>query len=599
MDNPSDVIDRLSQRLEVLEQRVSLLEHPSEPHPDLSAPSRSNLADTAANPSLRLVASKTAAEAPSIPPGVPGGQSLHAGVEPVSSPFTALGKTVLGIAGAYLLRALAESGSFPWPVIVALAITYAGVWLAAAARARAKEVFTRFVYALTSAVILAPMLWELTLRFKVLSPSASAAILTAFAVAALVLTWKNNNQEVFWIGYSTAIVAAVALMIAAQSLPPFLCALLVIALGAEFASYRGHVIEGRILGAVAVDIATILLLYIYSLDQSSRSGYGNFAPLVLMALASIPLFHFLTSITLRAALRERRLSAFDVIRGTLAFLFAAYGAMRFGADPYRVETGITCIVLTAALYAIGFVFFRRSSASRNFGVYTTWGMAAFALGTFLLLPHPWLAGITALAAIVSTATGIRRAHLVLVFHGALYLVSAAYFSNLLQFDHQLLVASQLSSPSWVMGLIFICSFLCYGVTKGDPLDTAYAQLPRLAMAATAATSTAAFAVYLLERIAARIYPQTSFSSMNPITFLQTLCLCAIGLGLAAGGSRLRRQELIWLAYTTVLGAAAKVLLYDMRHETLLAIAATFFFLAATLILIPHVMIPEESAASTS
>ena len=85
--------------------------------------------------------------------------------------FSVLGKAMLGIAGAYLLRAVAESSvaaqvggrrrrhsSTPPLAGIGASRVKAGEWLAAT------------IYACTSALILAPMLWELTLRFKVLPP---------------------------------------------------------------------------------------------------------------------------------------------------------------------------------------------------------------------------------------------------------------------------------------------------------------------------------------------------------------------------------------------------------------------------------------------
>ena len=92
---------------------------------------------------------------------------LHSG-EQISGAFLLLGKSLLGIAGAYLLRALAESNALPRLLIAVVAIAYAIGWLAAAARVRKKARWGAALFAGTSALILAPMLWELTMRFHVL-----------------------------------------------------------------------------------------------------------------------------------------------------------------------------------------------------------------------------------------------------------------------------------------------------------------------------------------------------------------------------------------------------------------------------------------------
>ena len=179
MDNPSEVIAHLNARLEALEQRVYVLEHPSE----------------AAPPARTIGASAGEIEAPQ--------ETEAVSFEQAGGTFPVLGKAVLGMAGAYLLRAIAEAGTFPKLAVVVLAIAYASIWLVWAVRLSTAAWFAAVCYSLTSSLILAPMLWELTLRFKVLNPAISAAVLAAFAIAVVVLTWKRNLASVFWVGYST------------------------------------------------------------------------------------------------------------------------------------------------------------------------------------------------------------------------------------------------------------------------------------------------------------------------------------------------------------------------------------------------------------
>ena len=103
MDNLPEVLTRLSNRLDTLEHRVSLLERPGELLESLPAP---------------------AAAAISPAPAAESASFAHAGAS-----FAVIGKAMLGMAGAYLLRAVAESGSFPKLAVVALAIAYAAMWL--------------------------------------------------------------------------------------------------------------------------------------------------------------------------------------------------------------------------------------------------------------------------------------------------------------------------------------------------------------------------------------------------------------------------------------------------------------------------------------
>ena len=71
-----------------------------------------------------------------------------------------LGKAMLVIAGAYLLRALTTSSLAPPGLVVMLALGYALFWLLRAARMAPSDRLAGGVYSATSVLTLSPMLWE-------------------------------------------------------------------------------------------------------------------------------------------------------------------------------------------------------------------------------------------------------------------------------------------------------------------------------------------------------------------------------------------------------------------------------------------------------
>ena len=171
MDVLPDTLEQLAAKVESLELRVLALE---ESKAQEHAPS-------------------AAIREPAAPVATKAGEGFS--IAQAGGAFSVLGKSMLGIAGAYLLRAVAESSSMPRLAIAAVAIVYALLWLVAAARVREEEWFSSTIYASTSALILAPMLWELTLRFKVLPAPATAGILSVFVIAATALAWKKNQSS--------------------------------------------------------------------------------------------------------------------------------------------------------------------------------------------------------------------------------------------------------------------------------------------------------------------------------------------------------------------------------------------------------------------
>jgi hypothetical protein len=96
MDELLETVHRLVDRVERLEQRLAVLEGQS--HPAVLPPSRTELPAKE-----ELLGMELALPQP-------------AGIFPV------IGKAMLGIAGAYLLRAVSESGAIPQAVVVAIAL---------------------------------------------------------------------------------------------------------------------------------------------------------------------------------------------------------------------------------------------------------------------------------------------------------------------------------------------------------------------------------------------------------------------------------------------------------------------------------------------
>jgi len=104
--------------------------------------------------------------------------------------------------------------------MAAIAIAYAMLWLVWAARTPAGAWFASTTYACTSALILAPMLWELTLTFKVLPAAVSAGVLCVFVYTGTALAWRRDQPSVNWVATVSALVVALALSLATHEMAP-------------------------------------------------------------------------------------------------------------------------------------------------------------------------------------------------------------------------------------------------------------------------------------------------------------------------------------------------------------------------------------------
>lgn len=560
MNDLSEMVERLASRMETLERRVSALEQTRHAPPLPAAPAPQ--------------AAPAAAAAMSVLP-------QEAGV------FFVLGKSMLAIAGAYLLRALAESSALPRIPVIVLAIVYAFLWLIPAARAKAW--LPSLAWAGTSAIILLPMLWELTLRFHFLTDTVAAGVLAAFVIAASALAWKHHFAEVAWVAEAAASLAAVALALATHDLTPFLAALLAIAATGEIAAARHRTLRVRPLVAAAADFILFALIWIYSSPSAARTEYPAVSAAFLLVLAPVLLFIFAGSASTQTLVLGRRISFFETAQTLVAFLLAVWGVLVFWSGPGARLLGLLCLIASAAGYAVAFVGFERASSQRNFHVYATGSLALLLAGCFLYLPAVWLPPILTLLAIVAILLGVRVARRTLEFHGLAFLFAAAFSSGLLAWIEHALAGRFPASPAWMIYVVSAAAMLGYAAVAVADDDGWPLRLLRLLQAALALSAAAALLVWGLVSVTAGSNP-----APEHLAVVRTLAGCALTVLLAFAGSRQQRRELVWLAWTSLACIAGKLLFEDLRHGHLGFTAASIFVYAVTLLAVPRLVRPKPA-----
>jgi hypothetical protein len=552
MNDVSETLERLVDRMETLERRVSALEQ-----------------------------NRRAVSVP-VAPAQPAAAVQTASLPQESGVFSLLGKAMLAIAGAYLLRALAESTALPRIPVVGVAIVYAFFWLIPAARARAWV--ASIAWAVTAAMILAPMLWELTLRFRFLPDAVAAGVLAAFAIGASALGWKHHFAEIAWVAEAGVSLAAMAMAMAAHDILPYLAALLIVAAAGEIAAARQRALRVRPLVAAAGDFLLFALIWIYSSPAASRSEYPGASAVLLLAFAPLQLFIYAGSASTQTLLLGRRISFFETAQTLAAFLLTVWGLLVFWSGPGARVLGILCLIAAAAGYAVAFAGFDRASSQRNFHVYATGSVALLLAGCWLYVPAAWLPLVLTVLAIAATVLGVRAARRTLQFHGLAFLLAAAYFSGLLLWTVRALAGRFPATPAWMVYLVAAASMFGYAAVAGDG-DSGWAlRLLRLLHAALALSAAAALLVWGLVSV-------TVGSSPAPqhLAVVRTLAGCALTVLLAFAGSRQQRRELIWLAWTSLACIAAKLLFEDLRHGHLGFTAASIFVYAVTLLAVPRLV----------
>ena len=554
-----DVLPDVLVRISDLERRVAALEHRPAPLPV-------SLADVSV-PSATL-------------------SSVPTGVVPI------VGRALLGLAGAYLLRAVAESGTAPRIVTVIAALVYSGAWLISSGRTRPEETFRAAVSAITAALIFVPLLWETTLRFQALSPATSALVLVLFVIAAYALTWRRDLPAISRITALACAGTALGLLVATRDLAPFAIALLAMAGVAECAAVYGAGrdlrLGGRRIVALSNDVSLLLLAYLLTRPQGLPEGYRPISTMLVLAIQMATLAIYLGSVSFRTIVRGLKITWFEIGQATALFVISIGGALELTRGAAAgAGLGWFCILSGAAAYAAAFL--RKGTGRRDLHTFAVWGLMLVLGGSAILFSGTILTAIWGVLAVVTMLAGRRAGHLVLRAQACVYLIGAAAISGLLRYCYSASV--DLGTPVTAVALAGVlaasAAALCWFVSGSNSMTPA--RIPAVITAGLLGWSLLAFGSGMLAAL------RINAASMPT---LRTFLLCAVAIGITSAGSRWGRGELLWLQYPVMLFAAAKLLLEDFPSGRPAALALSLLCYGGTLILLPRCRVASGKRSSS-
>ncbi len=584
VDGLALVIEQLNERIRTLENRVAALEGRTEPAGALQADLPLEV------PALTPVAATVAAAAAAAPAPArytrkrerqPETWQGFPSPEVPSGAIAVLGKAVLGIAGAYLLRAIAESGAVPKLPVLMLAILYAGLWMVWAVR-HESDTFASATYATTSALILAPLLWESTVRFQYLSPLFSGAILIAFIVLTLILSWRHDLQIIPWVAMLATVATALALILATHELVPLTAALLTFALAAEIAACFGHQLSLRIVPAVGANLALWLVLFIMTSGDKVPEGYNFIGAVTLNGLCLMLLAIYAASIGARTFSQQLRLTVFEVIQGLLAFGTAALAALRTAHGTFAPVLGVLFLALSAVCYHGALSRFIDDSHKRNRRVFATWAAGLLLAGTLLLFPRDFQPLFLSLAGIIAAYVYTRTAKVSLGLHASLYLACAAAVSPLPYYVHDAFAGAVPGAPHWGVWIVAAAAAACYGVGARHPEANVRRRALWLVPAVILGFAGAAVAVTAVAHIAGG-----AELAASRLSVIRTVMNCALALVFAFLGAQQKRVELAWAAWVTVAFGTVKILFEDLRYGNAASLVVSLLFYGLILIFLPR------------
>lgn len=493
-----------------------------------------------------------------------------------------IGRVLLGLAGAYLLRAITEANLLPHLVGTLAGALYACAWLILFRRPSAENRWVAPLHGLTASAILAPLLWEATIRFHTLTPSGAAAILAVFIFLGQIFAWRRDLSTLAGIIALAGSATAIALIIATLDPIPFSIALAISAATVEYGAWRDRLLNTRWIIALASDFCAFLLFHLLTRPQGLPEGYAPVPVTWVFAIGWALVAVYLTSTTIRTLARGLAMGWFEIGQLVTIVALAMGGTLRLvhGMGAVALVIGAGCLVTATGCYvASGMVQTR--GLDRNYYAYATFAFVLALVGSGLLVSGLPLAILWSVLALATAWIGERRRNNLLRVHGALYLAAAAAASGLMNWSPPLASAALMGVAS---ALVYI---LILWKRAGKTLPW-----PERAPSAIAAGLLCWSLVGLASgsEIASRL--SAPFNST-----LRTVVISALAIVLAWLGSRRGLKELVWLLYPWMAFGAIKLILEDFGQGQSATLFVSLLVYGAALITLPRVLQRAKPTAS--
>lgn len=303
-----------------------------------------------------------------------------------------IGRSLIAMGGAYLLRAATDLQVVPRTIGIALGLAYAVSWIVIGNRRT--TVFNTAI----GALIFFPIVWEATVRFHVLSLPLAIGLVVAGAVALLVVAARRNQQVVAWMASAGVIASATGLAFETRMISaPLMSVALVGAITWWLAERHGWrivawptAIETDLLGIAAIGLVLLQVVH------------DDVATVIVALLVA---FLAYTIVVRRSHVQSGAITAINLVAALIL------------AQRYPMAG----VLLPLAVVAGAFAMYARSKLSAS-------ALLMMLIGTGFLGQPGITWGLLAIAAAILSIR-LQAAHL--VYHAAAYAVAAAAGAGLL------------------------------------------------------------------------------------------------------------------------------------------------------------------------
>jgi hypothetical protein len=528
----------LEERIRLLELRLEQLERRAEPIATAPAPRRD----------LPRVA---AAETPSD------GREMD---------IALAGKSLIGLGGAYFLRAITESHLVPKAAGLALGLLYAAGWIYLAFRyARKNERHAATFSMIVAALVAYPLIWEATARFGSFNAAVATIAAVATSAALLWIAMQHDLSAGAWIASSGLIGCTFGVMLATESVAVPLIGLTLS--GAAIWEIAGR--KGWELAAWPTAIVSwlgALPLILLPIEHRGRDSDG-LAVLTLLLVA----LSYLGVIAARSFRGDREFGFTDIAQSAAVVVVGFAGAARVAAGKSFLEFQVLIAIVTVSVIAYRLAVRQRTPvAAYYFGLLgiTSALIATGAVTTPVMAGVLW--SIFAVASIVTTRIIKATA---LVVHTTIYAIAAAIAAGLVMGSMSTIsgVGAQapITYPRMMTAMLLITATVLAFIASESP-PRRHARVSRMIL----------LALTLLITIAGTSLIAVRITSSDPGTAaaIRSVIIAIAAVGLALASRTKTFADASYLVYPLLGIGAAKFVVDDFlagRAATLFVTLAVY------------------------
>ena len=506
-----------------------------------------------------------------------------------------VGRSLLAVAGAFLLRAVTERGLLPPSAGFGLGLAYALFLTALAQRAGSRGDRTGAnVHGLTALLVTFPFVWETTAVSGLVSPAGGGLALAGLTAAGLAVAWRSGLRFQYWSYTLAALATVLALGIATGAAVFYSWLLLALGVATVLFAYNRRWYLARWPVALAADLVILRLAVMTSNPGGAVAGGQPIAAATIEVLCLALLLIYLGLFTYRALVQGRGVRAFDVVQSLLVIAVgyggAAHASRHGGGGTMLLGWG--AFVVALAGYGVAFrVVRQRQGRGRAFFYFASLALLFLVLGSGLVVAGQLLAWVWIGLGLATALLGSHYDRVTLRAHSAVYLTLAAFQTGLVgaALDTFLGDPAQPWQGLGVSALVALAATAaCYVLLvrkTAEPLSRAR-RVPRFGVAVLSLMGLGYLTVTLLVRLVAESPPDAAPAA---VAVVRTGILAATAVGLALLARRPRLAELGWLVYPVLVAGLAKLVFEDLQVGNPVALTVAFAMFGGALIMAPRLL----------